>query len=192
MNLPNKITLVRLLLIPLMVAMFYLTIIPFNYTIASLIFIVASFTDFLDGYIARKYNLVSDLGKFLDPIADKVLVLAAFIIMLTNPVIFAGNIGFLFYQLLGGIGVVIIVSREMIVSVLRMVASSKGKVLAAEKIGKLKTLISDIAIAVLLIAVNFSIFYYAGIVLYILAVVLTVVSGISYLVKNWDVFKNDW
>ena len=192
MNLPNKITIIRICLIPIMIALFYMTFIPFNYLLSAVVFVIASFTDFLDGYIARKYNLVSDLGKFLDPIADKILVLSAFIIMLTNPITFGGNVNFLFYQLVGGIGVVIIVSREMIVSVLRMVASSKGKVLAAEKIGKYKTFISDVAIAVLLIAVDFPIFLILGVILYVLAVILTIVSGVFYLVKNLDVFKNDW
>ncbi len=191
MNLPNKITIIRICLIPIMIALFYMTFIPFNYLLSAVVFVIASFTDFLDGYIARKYNLVSDLGKFLDPIADKILVLSAFIIMLTNPITFGGNFNYLFYQLVGGIGVVIIVSREMIVSVLRMVASSKGKVLAAEKIGKYKTLISDVAIAVLLVALNFSIFLLAGLILYVLAVILTIVSGLFYLIKNLDVFKND-
>lgn len=192
MNLPNKITIIRICLIPIMIALFYMTFIPFNYLLSAVVFVIASFTDFLDGYIARKYNLVSDLGKFLDPIADKILVLSAFIIMLTNPITFGGNVNYLFYQLVGGIGVVIIVSREMIVSVLRMVASSKGKVLAAEKIGKYKTFISDVAIAVLLIAVDFPIFLILGVILYVLAVILTIVSGVFYLVKNLDVFKNDW
>ena len=191
MNLPNRLSILRIILIPLMVAVFYMTFIPFNYLICALIFLIASITDFLDGYIARKYNLVTDLGKFLDPIADKILVLSALIIMLTYPVIFGGSLGVLFYQLAGGIGVVVIVAREMVVSVLRMVAAGKGKVLAAEKIGKLKTLISDVAIVVLLISGTFSIFYYIGIALYLIAVLLTVYSGTVYLIKNWGVFKND-
>lgn len=189
MNLPNKLSLIRIILVPIMVATFYMTFIPFNYLITAVIFTVAAFTDFLDGHIARKYNLVTDLGKFLDPIADKILVIGAFIIMLTTPCIFAGSFGFTFYQLAGGIGVTIIVARELIVSVLRMLAAGKGKVLAAEKSGKIKTLVTDVAIVLLFLSAEFSILFIAGIILYIISVALTVYSGASYVVKNREVFK---
>lgn len=189
MNLPNKLSLLRIILVPIMVAVFYMTFIPYNYLITAIIFTIAAFTDFLDGYIARKYKLVTDLGKFLDPIADKILVIGAFIIMLTTPCIFAGSFGFTFYQLAGGIGVTIIVARELIVSVLRMLAAGKGKVLAAEKSGKIKTLVTDIAIVLLLLSAEFSILFIAGIVLYVIAVALTVYSGTYYVVKNREVFK---
>ena len=189
MNLPNKLSLLRIILVPIMVAIFYMTFIPYNYLITAIIFLVAAFTDFLDGYIARKYNLVTDLGKFLDPIADKILVIGAFIIMLTAPCILAGSFGYTFYQLAGGIGVTIIVARELIVSVLRMLAAGKGKVLAAEKSGKIKTLVTDFAIFILFLSAEFSILYIAGIVLYIISVILTVYSGTYYVVKNREVFK---
>jgi CDP-diacylglycerol--glycerol-3-phosphate 3-phosphatidyltransferase len=189
MNLPNKLSLIRIILVPIMVATFYMAFIPFNYLITAVIFTVAAFTDFLDGHIARKYNLVTDLGKFLDPIADKILVIGAFIIMLTTPCIFAGSFGFTFYQLAGGIGVTIIVARELIVSVLRMLAAGKGKVLAAEKSGKIKTFVTDVAIVLLLLSAEFSILFIAGIILYIISVALTVYSGTSYVVKNREVFK---
>ena len=84
MNLPNKISLARIALIPVFIALYYLTVIPHNFLYATIVFAVAAFTDFLDGHIARKYNLVTDLGKFLDPIADKVLVLTAMILWNTN------------------------------------------------------------------------------------------------------------
>lgn len=188
MNLPNKLSTIRIILVPIMVATFYLTLIPCNYLITAIIFGVASFTDFLDGYIARKYNLVTDLGKFLDSIADKVLVLASFTIILTVPEILAGSFGFLFYQLAGGIGVTIIVARELIISFLRMIAAGKGKVLAAEKAGKIKTLVTDFAIVLLLLAKDFAFLFVPAIVLYIIAVVLTIYSGTYYLIKNRDIF----
>ena len=135
MNLPNKLSLIRIILVPIMVATFYMTFIPFNYLITGIIFTIAAFTDFLDGHIARKYNLVTDLGKFLDPIADKILVLAGLVIMLTEPEIF-GLYNLTIGKIAGGVGVSIIVAREMTVSVLRMIAATKNKVLAAEKVGK--------------------------------------------------------
>ena len=82
MNLPNKLTILRIIMIPIFVAVFYVTAIPYNFIISAGIFALAAFTDFLDGYIARKYNLVTSFGKFLDPLADKVLVSTALIVML--------------------------------------------------------------------------------------------------------------
>ena len=187
MNLPNKLSILRIFLIPLMIAVFYIPQIPYNYAISAGIFALSAFTDFLDGYIARKYNLVTDLGKFLDPIADKILVLSAFVIMLTEPVIFSGwgdNMG----KILGGVGVAIIVAREMTVSVLRMLAASKGIVLAAEKIGKIKTFTTDFAIVFLLVAANFAIMFHVGMALYVISVLLTIYSGVVYLIKNRKVF----
>ena len=119
MNLPNKLTIIRILLIPIMIAVFYITQIPYRFTISAVIFAVAAFTDFLDGYIARKYNLVTDLGKFLDPIADKILVLSAFVIMLTEPTVFSAY-GVRLGQIVSGVGVAVIVAREMTDSVLRI------------------------------------------------------------------------
>ena len=128
MNLPNKLTILRLIMIPLFVAAFYITALPYNYLISAIIFVLAALTDFLDGYIARKYNLVTNLGKFLDPIADKVLVSTALIVMLLPMV---GEMAILpFY---GAIAVAIILARELIVSGFRIVAASNGKVLAADK-----------------------------------------------------------
>ena len=189
MNLPNKLSLVRILLVPVMIAVFYMEFIPYNYLITAVIFAIASFTDFLDGYIARKYNLITDLGKFLDSIADKILVLIALTIMLSVPEIFGGSFGETFYKLAGGIGVSVIVAREIIVCFLRMIASGKGKVLAAEAAGKLKTLVTDFAIILLLLSVHFSILFIAGAVFFIVSVLLTIYSGVYYLVKNWSVFK---
>ncbi len=188
MNLPNKLSILRLILIPVIVAVFYIPQIPYNYLISAVIFSIAALTDYLDGYIARKYNLVTDLGKFIDPIADKVLVLSTLIIILTEPFIL-GVYGATFGKIVGGVGVTIIVAREMIISVMRMIAAGKGKVLAAEKIGKIKTFATDFAIVFLLVSANFTIFYHVGVVLFIISVALTLYSGIVYLIKNREVFK---
>lgn len=188
MNLPNKLSILRILLIPLMVALFYIEVIPYRFIFVAIIFTLSSITDFLDGYIARKYNLVTDLGKFLDPIADKILVLSAFVIMLTEPVIFNAY-GDTLGKILGGVGVTFIVAREMTVSVLRMIAATKNKVLAAEKVGKVKTFTTDLSIVFLLLAVHFEFLTVLAFALYIVSVILTVYSGIFYIVKNKDVFK---
>ncbi len=185
MNLPNKLSVLRLILIPVFTAVFFIEAIPYNYLISGVIFALAAFTDFLDGYIARKYNLVTNLGKFLDPIADKVLVSTALIVMLVVPTILP------FY---GAIAVAVILARELIVSGFRMVAASKGVVLAADKSGKIKTVFQDLAILVLLVGASFaglySIINIVGLCLLGIATVLTIVSGIEYVVKNPTVLKD--
>lgn len=198
MNLPNKLTLLRLILIPFFITAFYLGFFAGRYFVALGIFVVASLTDFLDGYIARKYNMVTDLGKFLDPIADKVLVLAGLIVLIADPYetnVFGriGIIGIIY----GGVGVSIIMAREMVVSSLRMMAAKKGIVLAAEMTGKVKTFFTDVTIIVLLLAgdlLNFApdvgvVFDYIGLVCFGISVLLTIISGCSYLIKNKEVFK---
>lgn len=198
MNLPNKLTLLRLILIPFFIAAFYLGFFAGHYFVALGIFVVASLTDFLDGYIARKYNMVTDLGKFLDPIADKVLVLAGLIVLTADPYetnVFGriGIIGIIY----GGVGVSIIMAREMVVSSLRMMAAKKGIVLAAEMTGKVKTFFTDVTIIVLLLAgdlLNFApdvgvVFDYIGLACFGISVLLTIISGCSYLIKNKEVFK---
>lgn len=190
MNLPNKITLARLILIPFFMLVFYLQFTG-HYIASAVIFAVAALTDFLDGHLARKLNLVTDLGKFLDPIADKVLVLVALIVMLSvDSTVFFGQYGIF----VGGIGISIIIARELAVSSLRMLAAKNGTVLAADKLGKIKTFLTDIAIIVLmfsadLIGTAYTVISISGQVLFILAVLITVVSGISYLVKNKEAFK---
>ncbi len=190
MNLPNKLSVLRLILIPVFTAIYFIQEIPYNCLIAGAIFAIAAFTDFLDGYIARKYNLVTNLGKFLDPIADKVLVSTALIIMLVVP---DGREQILpFY---GAIAVAIILARELIVSGFRMVAASKGVVLAADKSGKIKTVFQDLAILVLLVGADvmpglYSIMNIVGLSLLGIATILTIVSGIEYIVKNPTVLKD--
>lgn len=198
MNLPNKLTMLRLILIPFFITAFYLGFFTGHYIIALGIFAIASITDFFDGYIARKYNMVTDLGKFLDPIADKVLVLSGLIVLLSDPYetnVFnqLGTIGMIY----GGVGVAIIMAREMVVSSLRMMAAKKGIVLAAEMTGKIKTFFTDVTIIVLLLTGDLltiapsvgMIFDYIGLACFGISVILTIISGCSYLIKNKEVFK---
>ena len=189
MNLPNKLTMLRLFMIPVFVAVFYLTIIPYNYLISAVIFVLAALTDFLDGHIARKYNLVTNLGKFLDPIADKVLVSTALIIMLLP---FGNTVILPFYA---GIAVAIIIARELIVSGFRIIAASKGMVLAADKLGKIKTFIQDVSVVVLLVGASvmpnlYSIVNIVGLILLGIATILTIISGAECIIKNRAVLKD--
>ena len=196
MNLPNKITLSRICLIPVFAAVFFLDMIPYNYFIAGVIFTVAACTDFIDGHIARSRGLVTNLGKFLDPIADKVLVAAAFIFLLvrqeTLTVLWQGD----WVLVYAGVCVTVILARELIVSGFRMVAASAGLVLAADKVGKVKTTFQDISIAMLLFGADFfgialasRILNGIGIVSLGVATALTIWSGVSYIVRNRAVFK---
>ncbi len=189
MNLPTKLTVLRIIMIPLFVAIYYVSAIPMNYLIAAIIFALAAFTDFLDGYIARKYDMVTDLGKFLDPIADKVLVSSALIIMLITPVKGADILPYY-----GAIIVAVILARELIVSGFRMVAAGKGVVLAADKSGKIKTFSQDVAIIVLLLGAQFQPGLYTatnivGLSFLALSAILTVISGAECIIKNKGVLK---
>ena len=140
---------------------------------------VASITDFLDGRIARKHNLVTDFGKFMDPLADKLLVLSALICMID-------------YDLVAGWMVIIIVARELTVSILRAIAADNGKVIAASGGGKIKTTSQMIAIIFLLIGANLSndIILLIGTVAMYIATIFTLYSGIDYLYKNRELFMN--
>ncbi len=196
MNLPNKITLSRIILIPIFAVLFFVESIPCHYFISALIFILAACTDFVDGHIARSRGLVTNLGKFLDPIADKVLVSTAFILLLvrqeTLTVLWEGE----WVAIYAGVCIAIILARELIVSGFRMVAASTGLVLAADKVGKVKTTFQDISIAMLLagadffeIAIASKVMNGIGIVALGIATVLTLWSGIGYIVKNKAVFQ---
>ena len=178
MNLPNKLTLLRICLIPVFVILMLSQVSNF-FLISCIIFIIASITDFLDGKIARKYNLVTDFGKFMDPLADKLLVLSALICMIE-------------YDLVAGWMVIIIVARELTVSILRAIAADNGKVIAASGGGKIKTTSQMIAIILLLIGANYSnsqIVFVVTIAMYI-ATIFTLYSGIDYLYKNRELFMN--
>ena len=192
---PNKITVARICMIPLMILFFYL---PFEVAriTAAAIFALAAATDFLDGYIARKYNQVSTMGKFLDPIADKVLVLAGFILLLSNTDFMTT---YVWMDAVFGIFVCLIVARELIVSGFREIAAEKKVVLAAGMLGKIKTVAQDIAIFFLLFSIDFlyyinytagTVFFIIGFVIFCVAVLLTVVSGVEYIVTNKQVLKN--
>lgn len=193
MNLPNKISLIRICMIPIFALFFLLGGLAYHYVIAAVVFALAAATDFIDGHIARSRNLVTNLGKFLDPIADKVLVSTAFILMLTT-----GNIFGLFGRwcyVLCAVLVCLILARELIISAFRQIAAASGLVLAAEKLGKYKTVFQDFCIFVLILSADFSgtagkIVNAAGLVLFAVAAVLTVISGFSYVLKNKAVLKD--
>lgn len=195
MNLPNKISVARICMIPVFVVLFYVEF-PYHYAVSAAVFALAACTDFLDGHIARKYNLVTNLGKFLDPIADKVLVSTAFIVLLTEPALLMPTDG-AFWMPLCGVIVAVILARELIVSGFRTVAASRNLVLAADKVGKVKTVFQDVAVAVLLVAgenffgVSPDPLRLAGFILLAIAAVLTVVSGAHYIVKNAAVLKEE-
>lgn len=195
MNLPNKLTISRMIMIPIFIVFFYVNFTG-HYFVALGVFAAASLTDLFDGKIARKYNLVTNLGKFLDPIADKVLVLSALVVMLTVPDIFTSLGSWLIIA--AGCGVAIILAREIIVSGFRMVAANSGMVIAADIFGKYKTTTQDIAIVILIAAAGVAeltthiagkIINYIGLAFFAISVVLTVVSGINYLVKNREILK---
>ena len=138
MNTPNKLTVLRILLVPFFVAFLLIKQIPYNYLWATLIFAIASITDTIDGKMARKYNLVTDFGKFMDPLADKILVTSALVCFI--------ELGFV-----NSIMVVIILAREFMVTSLRLIASGKGKVIAASMWGKVKTVSQMVGIVVILL-----------------------------------------
>ena len=144
MNTPNKITLSRLLLIPLIVFFYLATFIPYARLVAAILFVIAALTDFVDGRIARKTNQVTDLGKFFDAIADKVLTMTGFILIIAVPI--TGTAPVVWPSWLGVVCVVIMLAREFIISALRQLAASKGKVLAADMSGKIKATLQFVAI----------------------------------------------
>lgn len=194
MNLPNKLTLLRAVLVPVFLLLLFLNIIPVHYTLALVVFAVASITDALDGHIARKNNLVTNFGKFLDPLADKVLVVSALI-------------AFIELDIISSIPVIIIVAREFMVSGLRLLAAGSGIVVAAGFSGKLKTALTMITIIAILINLAISRDYgwfgfafadsfkqCADIIIQILiwvSAALTVVSGCIYLKGYWNLIDSD-
>ena len=189
MNLPNKISLTRIFMIPVFVALFFLgSIAPYNYFISAVLFVVASCTDFIDGYIARKHNLVTNLGKFLDPIADKVVVVIMLFLVIAHRVgleVFPYNT--LVISLCGGL----ILSRELIVGAFRSIAAKKGLVLAADIYGKVKTVLLDISLAFLIMAGVHEVIGWMGTIVYYAGAVMTVVSGLNYILKNKSVLVDE-
>ncbi len=178
MNLPNRLTVLRILLVPVFVLFMLWRSIPAAPLIALVIFSIASITDYIDGKIAREQNLVTDFGKFLDPMADKILVLSAMICMIP-------------YGLCNPVVVIIVAAREFLVSSLRLVAASQGIVIAAGKSGKLKTasqMLSIVLILALESARSLSGFdiptHTISNILMWLTAAITVYSGGEYLLKN--------
>ncbi|MEK3886905.1 CDP-diacylglycerol--glycerol-3-phosphate 3-phosphatidyltransferase [Bacillus sp. FSL K6-3431] len=190
MNLPNKITVSRILLIPLFLVLmlvpfnwgdiqFLGSTIPTSHFLGALLFIIASITDWIDGYLARKYDLITNLGKFLDPLADKLLVSAALIVLVEM-------------QFAPSWIVIIIISREFAVTGLRLILAGSGEVVAANMLGKIKTWAQIVAVsALLLYNAPFEVigFPFAKIALWV-AMIFTIWSGYDYFAKNRDVFKN--
>lgn len=191
MNIPNKITLSRILLIPLFIILLTLPVnlgtlsigheeLPILTLLAAIVFIIAAATDWVDGYYARKHNLITNLGKFLDPLADKLLVSAALIL-------------FVELGLAPAWVVILILSREFAVTGLRLVAAGEGIVLAASQMGKLKTA-TQMAAAIFLLLHHFPFSYIGfpiGTILLYLAMIITVVSGVDYFIKNLHVMRDE-
>ena len=177
MNLPNKLTVLRVIMVPFFV-FFMLTGVggAANKWITLIIFCVASLTDMLDGKIARARNLVTNFGKFMDPLADKLLVCSAMICMIP-----LGKLQAWF--------VIVIIAREFIISGFRLIASDNGVVIAASYWGKFKTTFQMLMVIVLILNIQMSFFQILGMILTYVALILTVVSLIDYIVKNKDVLK---
>lgn len=175
MNLPNKLTIFRVILIPFFIVFLLVPITPYDKWIALAIFIAASLTDLLDGAIARKYNLVTNFGKFMDPLADKLLVCSALICLIELDRIPSWM-------------VIVIIAREFVISGFRLVASDNGVVIAASYWGKFKTTFQMTAVCLMIANIE-AIAWITNIVIWI-AVILTVVSLIDYLLKNKDIMKD--
>ncbi|MDO5707483.1 MAG: CDP-diacylglycerol--glycerol-3-phosphate 3-phosphatidyltransferase [Andreesenia angusta] len=179
MNLANKLTLARVLLVPIFMIFLLNNNIPYNDIIALIIFVIASLTDTLDGYIARSRNQITKFGKFMDPLADKLLVVAALIC-------------FVEADKIGSWMAFIIIAREFIVTGIRILAASDNITIAASKWGKIKT-ITQMTGIILILLDNFP-FSYIGIdmdiiVMYI-ATIFTVISGYDYYYRNKEIFTN--
>ena len=193
MNLANKLTMIRIFLVPVFLVFITVKDIPYGSIIATVIFIIASLTDQLDGYIARSRNQITNFGKFMDPLADKLLVTAALVSLVE-------------LKLVAGWAVVIILAREFAVSGLRTLAASDGIVIAASWWGKIKTVTQMIAILLLLLKVNINtsanaisfvnnnsflsgFFTYVPETIMFIAVLITIISGIDYFAKNRHVIS---
>lgn len=181
MNLPNKLTMLRVILIPFFVV--FLLAQPVGAAsdwVALVIFVAASLTDMLDGKIARKYNLITNFGKFMDPLADKLLVCSALICFIAVP----GNP-------MPAWGVLVIISREFIISGFRLVASDAGVVIAASWWGKSKTIVQMLMSILLIVNFNGTVIDIIEYVFIYAAILLTVISLVDYLWKNKHVLKEE-
>lgn len=195
MNLPTKITVTRIFMIPLIIASYCCQQLwDYMFIVTCALFFVASVTDFLDGYIARKYNMVTSLGKFLDPIADKVLVVTGIFIVV--------HAGYLSIPYLAMVCAIIIMAREFIIGLFRQMAALKNYVLAADRLGKYKTFATLFAIGGLMLVPvgNFAnnnakmfgvVTEYFGLIMLVIATILTIVSGINYIIKGKGLLKDN-
>lgn len=194
MNLPNKLTILRIILVPFFIATILIDF-PLHYLVSGIIFGIASVTDSLDGRIARSQNLITDFGKFADPLADKILVISALVCFLQTGLLGA----------YGAIPVVIVLFREFAVSGIRLVAASSGKVVAANIWGKVKTVSQMVGIALIfamqsvldiLKLANFTveglsnIFLLIGIILVWVSTLFTIISGVIYIKDNSSFLKD--
>lgn len=175
MNVPNRLTILRVAMIPVFI-LFMLWDSPYSDYLSAAVFISACVTDFFDGYLARKYNQVTTFGKFMDPLADKVLVCSAMICFVADnqcpmPVWV----------------VIVIIAREFIISGFRLVAADKGVVIAASNWAKVKTAVQMIMAIVLIINFQHPVFFFIDRILIYSALVLTIVSLADYIYKNRDV-----
>ena len=179
LTIASKVTIARICLIPVFIVCDHLWGDLWSGAIPAAVFVLASMTDWVDGYLARSRNEVTNFGKFMDPIADKLLVMSAFVLLVGD-----GR--------MTGVSCIIILAREFIISGFRLIASDRGMVLAAGKLGKIKTTLQIIAIVLLLLN-NFP-FVYVGIpmdkIVLVAAVVMTVWSGADYIVKNREILKD--
>lgn len=194
MNLPNKLTIARMCAIPIVIIVTLLSFlsdiikgINLQLLILLIVFILASITDFLDGKIARKYNLVTNFGKFMDPLADKLLVMSTMIAILELGIFQAFGINF-------GFVITIILARELAITGLRTLAADNGVVIAASKLGKLKT-VSQMFMIIYIIGINMFniqntlIKDIITVILVSFATIMTIVSGVDYFIKNAKVLK---
>ena len=175
MNLPNKLTLLRVIMVPFFIAAFMTE----HYFISLVIFLAASVTDYFDGSIARKHNLVTNFGKIMDPLADKILVYSALCLFLGSGYIKAWML-------------IVILAREFVVAGMRTVAASEGRVLAAGMSGKIKTVLQMAGVCIMLLGLAVSepkYIYTAGYYIFLASIVMTVYSGCEYVIKNRDVFS---
>lgn len=179
MNVPNRLTILRVVMIPLFVVAMLWETLPYHEYIALALFVGACITDFFDGYLARKYNQITTFGKFMDPLADKLLVCAAMICFLTNQ-----------QTQMPAWAVIVIISREFIISGFRLVAAEKGVTIAASYWGKVKTVVQMIMSILLIIHFEHLVFRIINPIFIYAAVLLTIISLVDYIYKNREVMKD--
>ena len=176
MNLPNKLTLARIIAVPFFIAAYILG----YYPVALVLFCAASITDYFDGKIARERNLITNFGKIMDPLADKILVYSALCLFIESKIIAAWML-------------IVILAREFIIAGMRTVAASEGRVLAAGMAGKIKTFLQMVAVIVFLLALCLTktqaTVMLAGNIIFYASLVMTVYSGVEYVWKNRDIFS---